>query len=134
MSRESINKQLRIWEDKKWVRLERNAVVILATINSPPLPKTVPTALDWRSVRLPGQQLCSINQTSHVAVAIQPWPRRASTAPSFSAATTAAVDRITRSGLAPALSLFWIAPTVRAQNRDRHRSGRVLAIASTGRV
>jgi hypothetical protein len=31
MSRESNNKQLRIWEDKKWVRLERNAVVILAT-------------------------------------------------------------------------------------------------------
>jgi len=31
MSRESINKQLRIWEGKKWVRLERNAVVILAT-------------------------------------------------------------------------------------------------------
>jgi CRP/FNR family transcriptional regulator, cyclic AMP receptor protein len=31
MSRESTNKQLRIWEDKKWVRLERNAVVILAT-------------------------------------------------------------------------------------------------------
>ena len=31
MSRESINKQLRIWKDKKWVRLERNAVVILAT-------------------------------------------------------------------------------------------------------
>ena len=30
MSRESINKQLRIWEDKKWVRLERNAAVILA--------------------------------------------------------------------------------------------------------
>jgi CRP/FNR family transcriptional regulator, cyclic AMP receptor protein len=30
MSRESVNKQLRIWEDKKWVRLERNAVVILA--------------------------------------------------------------------------------------------------------
>ena len=30
MSRESTNKQLRIWEDKKWVRLERNAVVILA--------------------------------------------------------------------------------------------------------
>jgi CRP-like cAMP-binding protein len=29
MSRESTNKQLRIWEDKKWVRLERNAVVIL---------------------------------------------------------------------------------------------------------
>jgi CRP/FNR family cyclic AMP-dependent transcriptional regulator len=31
MSRESTNKQLRIWEDKRWVRLERNAVVILAT-------------------------------------------------------------------------------------------------------
>ncbi len=31
MSRESTNKQLRLWEDKKWVRLERNAVVILAT-------------------------------------------------------------------------------------------------------
>src|SRR6516165_7986552 len=31
MSRESTNKQLRIWESKKWVRLERNAVVILAT-------------------------------------------------------------------------------------------------------
>jgi len=31
MSRESTNKQLRIWEDKKWERLERNAVVILAT-------------------------------------------------------------------------------------------------------
>jgi CRP/FNR family cyclic AMP-dependent transcriptional regulator len=31
MSRESINKQLRIWEDKEWVRLERNAVVILGT-------------------------------------------------------------------------------------------------------
>jgi CRP/FNR family cyclic AMP-dependent transcriptional regulator len=30
MSRESTNKQLRIWEDKKWVRLERNTVVILA--------------------------------------------------------------------------------------------------------
>ena len=30
MSRESTNKQLRIWEDTKWVRLERNAVVILA--------------------------------------------------------------------------------------------------------
>jgi len=30
MSRESTNKQLRIWADKKWVRLERNAVVILA--------------------------------------------------------------------------------------------------------
>jgi CRP-like cAMP-binding protein len=31
MSRESTNKQLRLWEDKKWVRLERNTVVILAT-------------------------------------------------------------------------------------------------------
>jgi CRP-like cAMP-binding protein len=31
MSRESTNKQLRIWQGKKWVRLERNAVVILAT-------------------------------------------------------------------------------------------------------
>jgi CRP-like cAMP-binding protein len=30
MSRESTNKQLRMWEDKKLVRLERNAVVILA--------------------------------------------------------------------------------------------------------
>ena len=30
MSRESTNKQLRIWADKKLVRLERNAVVILA--------------------------------------------------------------------------------------------------------
>jgi CRP/FNR family transcriptional regulator, cyclic AMP receptor protein len=30
MSRESTNKQLRIWQSKKWVRLERNAVVILA--------------------------------------------------------------------------------------------------------
>jgi CRP/FNR family transcriptional regulator, cyclic AMP receptor protein len=30
-SRESTNKQLRLWEKKKWVRLERNAVVILAT-------------------------------------------------------------------------------------------------------
>jgi CRP-like cAMP-binding protein len=29
MSRESTNKQLRMWEDKKWLRLERNAVVIL---------------------------------------------------------------------------------------------------------
>jgi CRP-like cAMP-binding protein len=29
-SRESTNKQLRIWQGKKWVRLERNAVVILA--------------------------------------------------------------------------------------------------------
>ena len=31
MTRESTNKQLRIWKGKKWVRLERNAVVILAT-------------------------------------------------------------------------------------------------------
>jgi len=31
MSRESTNKQLRLWEEKKWVRLERNAVVILET-------------------------------------------------------------------------------------------------------
>jgi CRP/FNR family cyclic AMP-dependent transcriptional regulator len=31
MSRESTNKQLRIWQGRKWVRLERNAVVILAT-------------------------------------------------------------------------------------------------------
>jgi CRP/FNR family transcriptional regulator, cyclic AMP receptor protein len=31
MSRESTNKQLRIWASKKWVRLERNAVVIMAT-------------------------------------------------------------------------------------------------------
>jgi len=30
MSRESTNKQLRIWEDKKWVRLERGGVVVLA--------------------------------------------------------------------------------------------------------
>jgi CRP/FNR family cyclic AMP-dependent transcriptional regulator len=30
ISRESTNKQLRLWEEKKWVRLERNAVVILA--------------------------------------------------------------------------------------------------------
>jgi CRP/FNR family transcriptional regulator, cyclic AMP receptor protein len=29
MSRESTNKQLRIWRDKNWVRLKRNAVVIL---------------------------------------------------------------------------------------------------------
>jgi CRP/FNR family cyclic AMP-dependent transcriptional regulator len=29
MSRESTNKQLREWEDKKWVRLERGGVVIL---------------------------------------------------------------------------------------------------------
>jgi CRP/FNR family transcriptional regulator, cyclic AMP receptor protein len=30
MSRESTNRQMRIWEDRKWVRLERHAVVILA--------------------------------------------------------------------------------------------------------
>jgi CRP/FNR family cyclic AMP-dependent transcriptional regulator len=30
ISRESTNKHLRLWEEKKWVRLERNAVVILA--------------------------------------------------------------------------------------------------------
>jgi CRP/FNR family transcriptional regulator, cyclic AMP receptor protein len=42
MSRESTNKQLRIWEDKKWVRTERNAVVILTIL--PRLPKGQPTA------------------------------------------------------------------------------------------
>ena len=31
MSRESTNKQLRIWENREWVRLERNAVIILST-------------------------------------------------------------------------------------------------------
>jgi CRP-like cAMP-binding protein len=31
MTRESTNKQLRIWKGKKWLRLERNTVVILAT-------------------------------------------------------------------------------------------------------
>jgi CRP/FNR family transcriptional regulator, cyclic AMP receptor protein len=31
MTRESTNKQLGIWRDMKWVRLERNAIVILAT-------------------------------------------------------------------------------------------------------
>ena len=30
MSRESTNKQLRIWQNKKWVRLDRGAVVILS--------------------------------------------------------------------------------------------------------
>lgn len=30
MSRESTNKQLRMWEEKKWVRLERGGVVVLA--------------------------------------------------------------------------------------------------------
>lgn len=29
MSRESTNKQLRMWEEKKWVRLERGGVVVL---------------------------------------------------------------------------------------------------------
>jgi len=28
MSRESTNRQLRIWEEQKWVRLERGAIVI----------------------------------------------------------------------------------------------------------
>jgi CRP-like cAMP-binding protein len=31
MSRESTNRQLRVWEDQKWVRLERGGIVILAT-------------------------------------------------------------------------------------------------------
>jgi CRP/FNR family transcriptional regulator, cyclic AMP receptor protein len=39
VSRESTNKQLRLWEDKKWVRLERNAVVILAIDPLAKLPK-----------------------------------------------------------------------------------------------
>jgi CRP-like cAMP-binding protein len=30
MSRESINKQLRIWEQRKWLRLERGGVVVLS--------------------------------------------------------------------------------------------------------
>jgi CRP/FNR family cyclic AMP-dependent transcriptional regulator len=30
MSRESTNKQLREWEDRRWVRLERNVIVILS--------------------------------------------------------------------------------------------------------
>ena len=55
MSREKINKQLRIWEDKKWVRLERNAVVILATDHLAAIAEDGATALDWQSVRLPGQ-------------------------------------------------------------------------------
>ena len=29
MSRESTNKQLREWEDKNWVKLERGGVVVL---------------------------------------------------------------------------------------------------------
>ena len=31
MSRESTNRQLRIWEDQEWVRLERGGIVILST-------------------------------------------------------------------------------------------------------
>jgi len=31
VSRESTNRQLRIWEEQKWVRLERGAIVILST-------------------------------------------------------------------------------------------------------
>lgn len=31
MSRESTNRQLRIWEEQKWVRLERGGIVILST-------------------------------------------------------------------------------------------------------
>jgi CRP-like cAMP-binding protein len=31
MSRESTNRQLRIWQEQKWVRLERGAIVILST-------------------------------------------------------------------------------------------------------
>jgi CRP-like cAMP-binding protein len=30
MSRESTNRQLRVWEDQEWVRLERGGIVILA--------------------------------------------------------------------------------------------------------
>ena len=30
MSRESTNRQLRIWEEHKWVRLERGGIVILS--------------------------------------------------------------------------------------------------------
>jgi CRP-like cAMP-binding protein len=29
MTRESINKQLRVWADRKWVRLEHGAIVVL---------------------------------------------------------------------------------------------------------
>jgi CRP/FNR family cyclic AMP-dependent transcriptional regulator len=29
MSRESINKQLRAWENRNWVRLEHGAIVVL---------------------------------------------------------------------------------------------------------
>jgi hypothetical protein len=31
MTRESINKQLRIWASRKWVRLEHGAIVVLNT-------------------------------------------------------------------------------------------------------
>jgi CRP-like cAMP-binding protein len=34
MTRESINKQLRIWAARNWVRLEHGAIVVL---NAPPL-------------------------------------------------------------------------------------------------
>jgi CRP-like cAMP-binding protein len=30
MSRESTNRQLRLWEEQKWVRLERGGIIILA--------------------------------------------------------------------------------------------------------
>ncbi len=30
MSRESTNKQLRNWEQRKWLRLERGGIVVLA--------------------------------------------------------------------------------------------------------
>jgi CRP-like cAMP-binding protein len=43
MTRESVNKQLRIWQDKKWVRLERNGVVILATDRLAAIAEDVPT-------------------------------------------------------------------------------------------
>jgi CRP/FNR family cyclic AMP-dependent transcriptional regulator len=33
MSRESINKQLRIWEERNWVRLERGSIVLVALDN-----------------------------------------------------------------------------------------------------
>jgi CRP/FNR family cyclic AMP-dependent transcriptional regulator len=34
MTRESINKQLRVWAERKWVRLEHGAIVVL---NAEPL-------------------------------------------------------------------------------------------------
>jgi len=43
MSRESTNKQLREWEDKKWVRLERGGVVVL---DPRPLTEIVETGSD----------------------------------------------------------------------------------------